>query len=354
MGIWYCTREEVQESLLEGYNSRSVSLIDRRIEASSRGIEETTLHRRFYPEIRTVSFDWPDFLIQEPTWELDLGRHEMVSVTSVVSGGDTIDPSKYFLRRRDALDEPPYTHLELDLGTNAAFSIGSTHQKSLVVTGLFCYKIDEEPTALLATSCNSTTTNLTVKPNSGLFGIGVGSLIRIGTERINVTHRSMTTTSQTLQSALTDSQSDTAVSVTDGTAYAVGEIILLDSERMRIEDIAGNTLIVERAADGSVLASHTGSTIYARRLLTVERGVLGTTAASHDADDTIEVFRFPQLVTELAIAETVNMLENRLAGYARTVGTGDNQRESTGRGVVELRKLAFLAHGRNKVRAGAV
>jgi hypothetical protein len=48
---------------------------------------------------------------------------------------------------------------------------------------------------------------------------------------------------------------------------------------MLIDDIAGNTLIVKRGWDGTVLAAHTtGATIYAPRTLTVTRGALGTTA----------------------------------------------------------------------------
>src|SRR3546814_19132909 len=77
-------------------------------------------------------------------------------------------------------------------------------------------------------------------------------------------------------------KNDQTVDVTDGTLFFVGELILIDSERMRIVDITGNNLTVVRAYGGATLAAHSlGADVYVSRRLTVDRGALGTTAAPH-------------------------------------------------------------------------
>jgi hypothetical protein len=161
-----------------------------------------------------------------------------------------------------------------------------------------------------------------------------------------ITGRSMASTGQTLQADLTASNADVSVLVEDGTGYAVDEVVLLDAERLLIVDVAGNLLVVKRAWDGSVLATHTGSAVYAPRALTVERGALGTTAAAHDDATAIARYEPPGLVRELCLAEALNTLLQRQSGYARTVGSGDNQREAAGRALRDIRDQAYTAYGR--------
>src|SRR3546814_20587325 len=89
--------------------------------------------------------------------------------------------------------------------------------------------------------------------------------------------------------------------VTDGTLFFVGELILIDSERMRIVDITGNNLTVVRAYDGSTLAAPSlGADVYVYRSLTVERGALGTTAATHLDAASVTVWAVPASVKVLA------------------------------------------------------
>jgi hypothetical protein len=157
--------------------------------------------------------------------------------------------------------------------------------------------------------------------------------------------------------------SDVTIAVTTGTSYAVGEILLLDSERMLIVDIAGNNLTVKRAWDGTVLAAHTGSTIYAPRRLTVTRGAVGTTAATHSNGAAITRHVVPGLIKELCVAEALNTLLQEGGGYSRVFGPGagiirgDGQRHSPGRvaggvGMSDIRDAAYTAHGRkSRVRA---
>jgi hypothetical protein len=183
--------------------------------------------------------------------------------------------------------------------------------------------------------------------------VGVGTIIRVDTERMIVTARTMKDTGQN-STALTASSSDVAITgITAGT-IAVGEVLAVDSERLLVVDVAGTTVTVKRAWDGTVLAAHSnGADIYALRTLTVERGALGTTAATHL--DTTAVVKHvpPALVRDLVIAEAINQLQQETSGYARIVGEGETAREGTGRGLVDLRRQAVAALGR-KARARAV
>lgn len=344
---WYATREEVGRELDFKEPTRSSPRIDRAIDSASRKVE-ALCHRRFYPEAAARSFDWPNQQYARPE-RLWLESNELISVSSLVSGGLTIGPGEFFLRRSDDVDEPPYNLLELNLGTNAAFGGGSTHQRDITITGTFGYRDDQSPAGQVVTAVSAVGTSVTVTNSAA---VGVGALLRIGTERLIVTDRSMTDTGQDLATPIDAQQKTAVVPVADGSVFPVGETILLDAERMLILDIAGASLIVQRAVDGSVLAPHTGSDIYAPRALTVRRGVLGSTAAPIPAGADISVWQPPGPVRSLCIAEALTELLQGRSGYARVVGSGENQRESSGRGLRELREQVYASHGRKgRVRA---
>lgn len=347
MGVWYTTREAVKTALDVKATARSNARIDACIEAASRTVEGT-FHRRFYPQTDTRSFDWPNRQYAKP-YRLWLGINELISITTLVSGGTTIAASDYLLRRADDLNEPPYDHVEIDLSSSASFSAGDTHQQSIVITGLFGYWDNQVTAGALAEALDSSETAVDVSDSSV---VDVGHILKCESERMLVTEKTMVTTAQTLQTPLTANKNNETVAVTTGSAYHVGETILLDSERMLIVDISGNNLTVKREWDGSTLAAHTGSTIYAPRTLTVTRGVLGSTAATHADTTALTRWEVPGLVEELALAHALNNFEQGQAGYARTVGSGDNERVASGRGIRDIEKDAFRAYGR--VRVGAV
>lgn len=252
----YCTRQDVKRALDVHETARSNGQVDRAVEAASRTIEGV-LHRRFYPQLDTRFFDWPNPQRARP-WRLWLDQHELISVTTLTAGGVTIAPSDFFLEPNGT--GPPFTRLEIDLDSPAAFNSGGSHQRAIGVTGVYGYTVDEAPVGVLAEPLDASETGVDVTDSAQ---IGVGDLIKVDGERMLVTGRSMLTTGQTLQTPLTASNANVTVAVTTGSAYSVDEVILLDSERMLIVDIAGNQLTVKRAWDGSVLAAHTGSTIFA-------------------------------------------------------------------------------------------
>lgn len=339
-GIWYATREDVKSALDFKESARNDGQIDRALEAASRGIEGL-LHRKFYPMTATRYFAWPN-TSRSRSWRLWLDADEVISVTTLSSGGTTISAPDFFLEPVNS--GPPYNRVEIDLASSASFNSGSTHQRNIAITGVFGYTSNSEPAGLLAEALDSSETSVDVS-DSAL--IGVGSIILVELERMLVTGKTMVTAGQTLQTPMTAAQNNVTVAVTTGSAFHVGETILLDSERMLIVDIAGNNLTVKRAWDGTVLATHSGSTLYAPRTLSVVRGALGTTAATHA--DTTPVTRHvvPGLVRELALAEAINIIQGESSGFARSVDAGEKKMMLTGRGVEIIRENAIAELGRN-------
>lgn len=357
MGIWYATREQIARSLEIMHTAKANALIDRKLEAASRAVEGL-LRRRFYPERRTVRIDYPNYQYA-PAWQVWFdSTNELISLSTLSVGGVSIDgaDNMLLLRRGDDLAEPPYSSIELDLSSNVVFAAGLTPQQSIVVTGLFGWNdtdssyVDGE----LEGAINASVTSVVLIPSSGNYNVGVGSILLMGTERMVIRDRRMSDTTINTTSTLDDLQSSQTLGVGSGSAFAVGETILVEAERMYITDIAGNNLIVERAYDGTALAEHaSGLDVYALRTFTVQRGALGSTAATHSDADTFAVHRFPGLVNELCEAECLNMIEQSSSAYARVIGGGESAKESGGSGLNDIRVLACQTYG-SQIRAGAI
>jgi hypothetical protein len=349
--VWYTTREKAKRALDVAETARNNTQVDAAIAASSRMIDGGKhigglLKRRFYPETGTRYFDWPNRHSPTP-WRLWLDQLDMISATTVTAGGVTIAATDYFLRPDDG---PPYDHIEIDLASNAAFAAASgTHQRAIAITGVWGYTDDETSVGATIEALDASETGVDVSAAASAT-VGVGNIIRVDSERMIVTGRSMLDTGQNLTStSLTASAGNVTVTVADGTAFAIDETILLDSERMLIVDIAGNNLTVKRAYDGSVLAAHTHTTtdIYAPRTLTVTRGALGTTAATHSSAAIMTRHDVPALVDELCLAQTLVNLGLRGSGYADTEGAGETSRRvAAGRGLAAIRRDAIAAYGR--------
>lgn len=340
MGVWYCTREDVKAALDFKETARNNAQVDRAIEAASRAVEGC-LKRRFYPATATRYFDWPTSGGGFP-WRLWLDENDLISASLVQTGTVTISPSQYNLE--PANSGPPYTRLELKLSGSAAFGASSSHQRDVSIVGVWGYGADTQAAGTLSEALDDTETAVDVSDSSA---VGVGDILLVDSERMIVTAKSVVTTSQTLQADLASQANAVTVAVVTGSAYSVGETILVDSERLLVVDIAGNSLTVRRAWDGSVLAAHTsGGTVYAARTLTVERGALGTTAATHNSSAAVRKHQVPSLVKQFAVAEALNYILQEGSGWARVAGSGDNEREATGRALKDIRKAALETYGR--------
>lgn len=354
MGVWYCTREDVKQALDFAETARADGRIDRAVEAASRNAERF-LHRTFYPWTGTRYFAWPDPAYRT-AWRLWLDDDELISVTTLSAGGTVIGVSGYYLE--PANSGPPYNRIEINLASQSAFSTGSTHQRDIAILGVWggCAAV-ETPAGVLSEALDASETGVDVTDSAS---IGVGSIVRVDSERMLVTGKSMLDTAQNLASPLAASAADVTVAVATGSAYTAGETLLLDSERMLVVDVAGNNLTVKRAYDGSVLAAHTGSDIYAPRTLTVERGALGTSAATHLTAAALARHVVPGPVRALVLAEATNQVLQESGGYSRLIGAGSaaqstqgTARAAGGVGLPDIREQAYTSYGR-KARIRAV
>lgn len=345
MGVFYCTREDVKSALDVKETARSNSQIDRACSAAVEAVHGL-LRRKFYPAQDTRYFPWPDQKYRTP-WRLWLDSDEVISVDTVTSGGVAI--TNYFLE--PANQGPPFSRLELDQDSSDSFGQGSDIQRNVAITGLFGHSANSVSAGTTHEALDASETQVDVSDSQA---IGIGDIIKVDSERMIVMEKSWLDSGDDTGGALVAKNNDDLVAVTSGSNFSVGETILVDSEKMLITDIAGNNLIVIRAHDGSALSAHnSGVDIYCPRTLTVERAALGTVAATHTDGTVITRHAVPALVRELATAEALNYFEQEKSGYARTAGTGDSEREVGGRGLADIRKAAKKAHGRN-MRMGSL
>lgn len=350
--VCYCTREDVKAAPDFAETSRGNARIDRAIQSVS-DIIDGEMKRFFYPLDATFKFDWPNWQAAPP-WKLYLNRWDLQSVTAVQSPPGTVIPlASVILYPANRVDGWPYTRIELDRSTSAIWAAASTPQLSIQITGTWGFTVNTDSAGTLAAAISSTSaTSMTVSDGSLL---GVGDLAIIDSERLLVQGKATVTTGQTNVSGATSaSAADNAITVTDGTKVNVGEVLLLDSERLLVDDVTGNVVTVRRAWDGTVLATHsTATTLNAYRLLTVARGQCGTTAATHLISTAVLRHRPPGPIRDLAIAESVNRVLQETSGYARTVGEGDSARPAPGVALADLWAEAETTY-RRKARIRAV
>lgn len=336
--IWTTTLENVKGALDIAETARNNAQVRRVISAGTRTVEGQ-LKRRFRPwtGTRTVS---P--ISTRPAWQLPLGRYELITATTVITGGVTLDPADYVLRPAAGNtdpDGPPYN--QIDLADESAWSTDTS------ILGVWGYRDDEETVGTLTSQLGAGADDVAAVAWT-TAQIGTGDVLRIGAERVVIRERTWTDSGQNLGApGLTASMAGTTVAVTTGSAFAAEEVLLVDGEKLRVVDIAGNTLVVIRAWDGSVLAAHTaGADIYTLTGVQLDRGQLGTTAAVHNVAAVIYRHVLPGLVEELTTAEAISLLEQELGGMGRTVRSGESMSTVGAVGLEGLRADAKAAYGR--------
>jgi hypothetical protein len=355
--VFYCTRESVQDAFDVREAAHRSTQIDEAIASASDDIDGW-LNRHKHglaPRIATRYFPWPkrDY---SPSWKLWLDENELISVTTLTSGGTVITSGDYFLEPVNS--GPPYTHIELDLDSQASFSNTGTHQRAIEIIGTWGINDDQKAAGVLEAAVADTTGTTVDITRADL--VGVGSVLEVDTEKMLVIAKGSLDSTQDLGSAMNALKNDQTVDVTNGAAFFVGEQVLIDSERMRITEITGNNLTVIRAYDGSTLASHSlGAGVFVYRRLTVERGSLGSTAATHADAASVTVWDVPSLVRDLCKAEAITRLEQEFSAYGARVYSDEAERDSSGtevvagRGLTDLRKACARRYKR-KFRKWAV
>lgn len=318
----YATREQIMRAFDVRTSASMADQVDRAAQTASRSIERM-LHRQFYPSTRAKTYGIPGRALDMRGSMLWL-EDDLWSLTSVTLDGVTVTgavPLPYEWG-------PPYDRVSF---VDADAQTGEI----AVITGRWGYSAATAAAGTLAAAITTTTqTGWTVSDGAQA---GVGDLLFVDSEAVVVTGRALTGTGTTISGNLTVSNAETSVPVGSGAAVHAGETVTVDSERMLVVDISGNTLVVRRAVDGSVLAAHTsGAAVNAPRLLTVERGAAGTTAATHSNSAPVTRNVPPSLVGQLCVAETQALLGQEASGWNQTVGDGESARMASGAQVAAL------------------
>lgn len=351
VGAFHVSRQKMARTLDYQEVARNNAMIDRAL-AQATANSEAFLHRGFFPWIGTRRFDWPDYQDNPRYYRLRLNGDELISLTAASAGGSTLTPGLLQLYP-DA--GPPYDVIETLVSGSQVYQSGNSWQDALLFTGKWGYQDTTRTVGTLGSSITNSATTLTLNASSEL---GVGDVIQVDSEYMVITGLTNVTTGQTLQTPLTASAAGTAVAVTTGSSFNVDEIITLDAEQMLVQDIAGNTLIVKRAFNGTVLAAHTGSTIYAPRSFTVTRNACvavdqPTTAVSHTSGANIKLHIVPSSVQALTLAEASWLYTGHAGGWNIANNTSRNVPSIEGLQVLQdLRQTARTAVGRkNRQRA---
>ena len=104
------------------------------------------------------------------------------------------------------------------------------------------------------------------------------------------------------------SASAATLNVTDGTSFAVGQTLLIESEQLSITAIASNAL-------------------------TVQRGVNGSTAASHAQSTAISIFQYPAEVVQATLMQAIRWWRRKDSAYGGHLGFPQVRPESAVPGV---------------------
>lgn len=327
---WYITRESVKGALDSKETARNNAQIDRCIATATDQITGL-VRRRFDPLTATLYFEPPR---GDVLW---FGLRSLSGTPSAVTvDGTALDVADLLVTPYDG---PPYDGIRASTSSGASLS-GALGAASIAITGSvdapWGYDLNEPSVGTIAEALDASETGVDLDGPASAE-IGVGSVIRVDDERMTVTARAMLTTTVTLSANLTASKADTAVTVSSGAGVTAGETVMIDAEKMTVHEIAGNVLSVTRGVDGTALSAHlSGVTVYAPRTVTVTRGALGTVAASHSTAAAVSVWQPPALVSELALAYALTSLGQGQSGYARMTGSGDNEREASGRGLRQI------------------
>jgi hypothetical protein len=346
--VCYANREAIKARLDVKTPAYIDTVIDEANEAAADDIDELC-HRVFYPTVATREVERTTQNIPTATRLWLPHGWELASLTSLSVGGEAVTVGDLDLYPKSG---PPYNRIHIKSSSSASFYDGDDDEGADIAGTWAGCRLDTASAGTLAEALDASETGVDV---SNSAAVGVGDLIVVDSERMLVTGRTSLDTGQTLGgSGLTAEVSATAATVSSGAAFAVGELLTIGTERMRVDDITGNVLTVKRAADGSVLAAHSaGTAVYAPRTLTVAREAYGTTAATHTTSTAVARHVPPALVRKLGRALSEDTVLQELAGYARSIGSGESEQEVSRRGITALRREVYAAFGR-KLRHRAV
>lgn len=352
--VWYCNRESVKAALFEMETARSNAQIDAAIEQGARDVEGLLGWEYIAPTLATVYRDYPSRTARAASWRIWLDQYPLLTVQQITTdnGATLLAPGTYY---PEPANSPPYRRIDINLGGAASWSSASTHQRAIAVQGIWGLSNTRRSVGTLAGTLGATE-SATASLTWTTARFGVGDVLFVDSEAMIIREKTMVDTGQNLAADLAADDAVVTVSVPDGTAYAVEEVLLIGSERLYIVDIAGNSLTVKRAWDGSQLAAHTsGADIYSLTGIELDRAQLGTTIAAHSSSAAVYRWVPEGDIDELNQGYAISTLLNKRSGYARALNSAsDTAVEVSGRSLAKLEADTDRRWGRSGARHRAI
>ena len=346
----YTTREAVKAAAGIIGSDGDVA-IDSLIDSYSRAVDLAT-HTHFIPLVETRKYDAHGPALRGRKLYFDAHLQSISAFTDQGDEAVAVAASEYRLMPQN--DGPPYSWLELlsDVTTAQLQSDPDTLQDSFRITGSWsAHSETVAASSIITGNMDDSQTTLHVANGSK---VGVGDTVLIQSEQMFVSDRDdvdLAVNTHGSTGAMGADDSDTTVTLagvpTD--AVNVGEVLRIGTELLLVTAINSTTSFeVERAHDGSILAAHsTGDDVFIRRTYTIVRAVNGTTAATHADDLAVTRYVVPTFLRLLVEAEVIAAFYQQPAGWGRSIGSGEGQRELSGRALDTLRKRGLGAHKRH-------
>jgi len=335
----YASISDIDSAATIHYTPNTRASIKNKLIAAADRADELC-RQQFYPNIRTKRFnrDTPGAIEDGGTLFTDTDWLELDQVTlngDIIPPADLVELRDYFGLRFDSIG--------LLSNSQYAWTQATDEWYSIMVTGTTGYSNNTHHIASLTSDITDTETIL-VTPGSNK--LDVGALIRINDEWLHIVDRDWTTSAAVTISDITIDQTTIDTNVA---TWVPGDRLRIGWEQLEVVDYAGTAIKVVRAVNGTTPSPHlTGAAINEWTTYTVERGVNGSTPAPHLTGAAISQWQPPAGVKEHSIAYVLTHLGQEASSYNRTIGTGDQQREATGRGLDTITRTLVADYRRRR------
>lgn len=242
----------------------------------------------------------------------------LLNPTAIINGGITLAAADYVLKP-EARHWPdgPYSWLEIPETAQNHTIWAYWLAEGVEISGLWgMYNKTKASGATLAAQQLDTAGTLQVDDGGKL---SPGNLVLIESEQQFIDGYSSPATATTLAAAVDGSTEE--LSLVNGALVKVGEQARLDFELVLVLTIQGNKAQVVRGWGATKKTSHsTGTNVEAYRTYTVQRGVNGTSAATHAQGLAAQVYQVPAQVNYMTRQVAILMMKKAESGYAGKTG----------------------------------
>ena len=171
--------------------------------------------------------------------DIDLVVPPLISITSISDDGTSLSTSDYLLYPRNGwFDGKPFTRIRIDPDSTLR-GVWTWEEDIVVIAGK--WGLWEETEEISSVSSQTDSSNNLVVGDASSLAPGMVVLIDSEQEYIRATGAATDSTANLSEDV---DITETEITISDGTAVNIGEIVVVDTEQLLILDIIGNVLVV--------------------------------------------------------------------------------------------------------------